>query len=511
VTMEPPVGTATAAIIVPLGRSDASFASRTGQRARLEMEDGKTRPSLLSGTNNASGSVHFVNYGTTSLVSMCLSVVVTSLEKYAPESFGILSEEDFEEIVQLRHRRTSPREGSGGLDGTGRVAPALSDKFLAEVEWTNPHLSESTVVDRLVWKDCVNFRFREGGLTRPAALSLPWPMLVDMIRESAETLQQQGSLDSPDASEALQALEKCPMNVPLLQATGVGKAIRKCIKARTKNQPAGQSESDDALFGRLESLLNSWMDMAESDSATIGQSGSGAAKPSSSAPKDTKDDLRIAESCQSWRQLFQALKGRADSCRTVQGERMRKIRSNLARDRPKVVKVRPASASASAKHSRLLSRIEGGKSATPPSPHASKMSKLWKETAVVAQRSQRPSGPTQFSLTKRTPTSSAASSFSSPSPSSKSSSFGAAVAFAAAAKRSSKGSTTHVRNINSLKAQSKVIQLTGGKQMRVPKHNPAAVARGGGAVVVLPARARASSKTAAPPPPPAKVRRTGHR
>jgi TFIIS helical bundle-like domain len=508
--MEPPVGTATAAIIVPLGRSEASFASRTGQRARLAMEDGKTKESsLLSGTNNATGSVHFANCSTTSLVSMCLSVVVTSLEKYAPESFGILSEEDFEEIVQLRHRRTSPREGSGGLDGTGRVAPALSDKFLAEVEWTNPHLSESAVVDRLVWKDCVNFRFREGGLTRPAALSLPWPMLVDMIRESAEMLQQQGSLDSPDASEALQALEKCPMNVPLLQATGVGKAIRKYIKARTKNQPAGQSESDVALFRRLECLLNSWMDMAENDSATIGQSGSGVAKPSSSAPKDTKEDLRIAESCQSWRQLFQALKDRADSCRTVQGERMRKIRSNLARDRPKVVKVRPASASASAKHSRLHSRIGGEKSATPPSPHASRMSKLWKETAVVAQRSQRPSGPTHSIPTKRTPASSATS-FSSPSPSSKSSSFGAAVAFAAAAKRSSKGSTTHVRNINSLKAQSKVIQLTGGKQMCVPKHNPAAVARGGGAVVVLPARNRASSKTAAPPPP-AKVRRTEQR
>jgi hypothetical protein len=202
--MEPPSNAATIAV-VPLGRPDASFASRTGLRARLAMEP-----------QDSSNSVqhHHVNCGTTSLVSLCLGVVVTSLEKYAPESFGVLSEEDFEEIIQQRHRRTSPKEGSGGLDGTGRVAPALSDKFLAEVELANPHLSESVVVDRLVWKDCVNFRFREGGLTRPPALVLPWPLLVDKVRECAKALQRQqaqGALDSSDAAaaaaHALQVLE----------------------------------------------------------------------------------------------------------------------------------------------------------------------------------------------------------------------------------------------------------------------------------------------------------------
>jgi hypothetical protein len=498
--MEPPSNAATVAV-VPLGRPEASFASRTGLRARLAMEQ--------QDNSNSVQHQQQVNCGTTSLVSLCLGVVVTSLEKYAPESFGVLSEEDFEEIIQQRHRRTSPKEGSGGLDGTGRVAPALSDKFLVEVELANPHLSESVVVDRLVWKDCVNFRFREGGLTRPPALALPWPLLVDKVRECAEALQRQqnqGALDSSDAAaaHALQVLEMCPMNVPLLQATGVGKSIRKCIKSH-RNQ---DGHSDDALFQRLEDLLNSWMDMAESDSVTVGKSSATAgAKPSASAPKETKEDLRIAEGCPSWRKLFQALKERADSCRSVQGERMRKIRSNLARDRPKVVKVRPASASsASAKHARLIARLEeGGKSVTqsPSSPHVSKMSKLWRETAVTAQRSQRPSVPAQASSLKRAPASSTANSSSHTSKSS----FGAAVAFAAASKKS--GKSSGVRSANSLKAQSKLISLAGGKQMRVPRHNPAAVAsisasRG----VVLPPGARPSSTASAPS---AKVRRQGQR
>jgi hypothetical protein len=394
-----------------------------------------------------------------SLSSLCLDVVVAHLERYAPESFAILGEEDFNQVIRLRHDRTSPLTGSGGLDGSGRVAPAVPDRFLSEVEAANPHLAESAVADRLVWRDCVNFRFREGGLTRPPALLWPWPILVEKVRVCAEILSR--TLESPDADDALRALEARPMNVPLLQATGAGKTVKRAIRAHKKRiGEGGEPDSSAAGAGacaRLERLLGSWVAMADDpDGIAVGGShaaAGGGGKDANSCKKiseslaEARGDLRIAEGCRSWRQLFRALKLRDDSRRSDQGERMRKIRSNLARERPRVVKVRPAAPSA--RRDRILARPEDRAKLllASPSPASAKMSQLRRETAVTAVRQQRaPSAPP---VASRAPPSG---------------SFGAAVAFAAAAKRPPAAGKAPAR---AGKATT-LVRLPGGREMRVP-------------------------------------------
>ena len=102
-----------------------------------------------------------------SLVSLCRNVIVTNLERYPGESFGILDEMEWDTLIQLKHSQTKPKFGKGGLDGTGRMNPVVNDKFIAEVEEKVPHFANSEVVDLFCWKDIVNHKFRVGGLSRP--------------------------------------------------------------------------------------------------------------------------------------------------------------------------------------------------------------------------------------------------------------------------------------------------------------------------------------------------------
>lgn len=373
-----------------------------------------------------------------SLVSLCLNAVVASLERYHADSFSILSEEDFDEIIVLRHRRTQPKEGSGGLDGTGRVAPTLSERFISEVEDANPHLADSSTVDHLVWKDCVNFRFREGGLTRPRALMLPWPLLIEKIQGAADAMVSQ-PMESAPVQEALHILERLPMNVSLLQATGVGKTMKKAVKL-------GRVTVAPDVHRRMELLLDSWKSMAERNGVAMCHTTPSPASSGAASYQDDKDDLDIAEKCQTWRQLFHSLKLREETRRSKQGERMREIRRNLASDRPKVVKVRPLSA----KHTRILARPEERRAptstATTASSAGSRLSQLRKESAAIASRQLRGATSQQPASQLKRP------------PQAQGGSFGAAVAFAAASKRTAaakKSKTTHLK-------------LAGGKQMNVP-------------------------------------------
>jgi hypothetical protein len=267
------------------------------------------------------------------------------------------------------------------------------------------------------------------------------------------------------------------MNVPLLQATGAGKTVKRAIRAHKKRIGEG-GEPDSSAAGadacaRLERLLGSWVAMADDpDGIAVGGShaaaaGCGGGKDANSSGKkiseslaEARGDLRIAEGCRSWRQLFRALKLRDDSRRSDQGERMRKIRSNLARERPRVVKVRPAAAP-SARRDRILARPEDrAKLLLSPSPASAKMSQLRRETAVTAVRQQRaPSAPP--GALKRPPPSFGAPVASRAPPSG---SFGAAVAFAAAAKRPPAAGKAPAR---AGKATT-LVRLPGGREMRVP-------------------------------------------
>jgi len=359
------------------------------------------------------------------LVTRCRKVVVANLERYPPEAFGILSEEEWETMVQLRHRKTAPKEGTGGLDGTGRRAPATTDRYLAQVESANPHLAESKIVDELVWRDCVEYRFRHGGLTRPRALLLPWPLLVEQIQSAGDAIARQVEQDSMDASTvsaAIDTLEQSPINVALLKATGIGKTVKKILKR--------SADSPDAWCQRLQSLLTSWKDLAASKGVEI--KGRVETDPSDSRHKEEEEDedMILVESCQNWRQLFTALKQREEHRRSSQGKRMREIRRNLSQDRPKIVKVRPASA----KHQEIL---DNPMNKFKPAPVNNKVSQLRKEASIVSSRQRG-----AFAApAKKTP-----------------SSFGAAVAFAGGSKKTTRA----------VKRKGTDLQLAGGKRMKIP-------------------------------------------
>lgn len=381
------------------------------------------------------------------LADLCRTLIVAHFERYPAIAFGVCPPDEFEELIRLRHEKTAPKEGSGGLDGTGRMAPAISEKWLLDVEEQNEHLRELSVVDHLVWKDCVEYRFRRGGLTRPRALTLPWPLLIERIQAAATTILTAPSFETSQVVSACQTLVESPMNIDLLQASGVGKTIKKALKKY-------QQDSSCELFAKLDQLLNAWKDLAANSGVAMKEDPNKKMEtrkpgknekesPYSALYAEDAPDLQLAQSCISWRQLFCVLKQREQLRRSHQGKRMREIRQHLASDRPKVVKVRPTSASSKfAKAAHGQSGGSGWGQQQASSPASNKMNQLRKESCIMASRQ------------KCTPAKAL--------PTSKSSSFGAAVAFASVSSKK--------RNTN------KTVQLAGGKHMKIPGK----VVQGGG-------------------------------
>ena len=120
------------------------------------------------------------------------------------------------------------------------------------------------------------------------------------------------------------------MNVALLRDSGVGKAVKKILK-KMKG-----SCKDAEIRGQLEELLNRWVDMAES-SGVGSDAGKGGFDANGVVPTSAKKkaleqdiDLRTAESCMSWRQLFARLKNRNEKVMQSQGKRMREKRQNVS-------------------------------------------------------------------------------------------------------------------------------------------------------------------------------------
>lgn len=378
-----------------------------------------------------------VDWATRTLVSLCQDAIVNRLERYPPEAFRCLTDvNDFEDLIRRKHMKTKPREGSGGLDGTGRVAPAVRPDYIAQVEEACPHLAQSTVVDALVWKDCVEFRFKRGGMTRPRALNLPWPVLVQQVQEAGQALLSLETLESIEHTPAwvhVHTLETTPMSVALLQTTGIGKTVKKILKQHTR-------ETQTCAHQTLARILDAWKTMAarsgvETTTKHVSIGGSSTER----GPDDADaDDLKLLESCKTWRQLFSVLKQREDERRSNLGKEMRERRRNLASDRPKIVKVRPTVA----KHQSILARAEGPSSpALPPS----RLSQIRKESMKVALQTR------SAGAVKRTSTN--------PTAPKATASFGAAVAFAASYKKTSSG-TNRTKGTH--------VHLAGGKSMKVP-------------------------------------------
>lgn len=385
------------------------------------------------------------------LEARCRSVISANLERYPANALGILSEEMWDSIVRERNIKTTPNGGTGGLDGTGRLLPAIPDRFMTQVEESNPHFADSAVADRLVWSDCVEYRFRSGGLTRPAVLRMPWPVLVNKLKRSGDTLIELLSSNEPSERNQelfelhVQTLSDSPMNVSLLQASGVGKSVKKFIKTCAKKNSSSLdvhteritkgSQSAVSPLVQLEQTLQRWKQMAANSGVQIQTSEK---DMEDNKETDEQTDMRLAETCQSWRQLFVVLQQREEKRRAEQGERMRKIRSNLASGRPKVIKVRPTKS----RHESILEKTPKGTSFFASSSSSAaksgnaKMQALKKESKIATtlqKSSARPS-------------------------SKKKHSFGDAVAFASTSKPNS---ATKRRG-------GQLVPLGGGKSMRLP-------------------------------------------
>jgi hypothetical protein len=207
------------------------------------------------------------------------------------------------------------------------------------------------------------------------------------------------------------------MSVALLQATGAGKMVRKTIKAFRKKC------IDADLLELLEGVLNSWKLLAGIDVRDSPE------QPSDKNLEMQQRDMETAESCQTWRQLFDALSQREEEQRTSQGKRMRQIRRDLAASRPKLVKVRPTQSSKNPKY--MLGRT----ASSPPSSLSltanDKMAQLRREAVIQTAKRRR--------VIKKA-------------------SFGDAVAFCAGSK---KGADHRKRKVDT-------VQLAGGKRMKVP-------------------------------------------
>lgn len=408
-----------------------------------------------------------------SLVDRCKSVIVSNLEKYKTDAIGVLSEYEWESIVELRHQKTQPKvqqkQGStrnkyedltecrhnnkiGGLDGTGRAIPAVSDKFLLDIEQSNPHLAESALVDTLVWRDCVSYRYKQNGLTRPKPLLYPWPLLLQYIGNATSIITDPALLQhyhsimelSPETQQTLEnaiyILREAPMDISLLKDSGVGKAMKKLIKSCKKKEVHGASaakRNNATIFHQLlipelyantastsktttsttqvtatsidkprgkpgcphfpamtllEQMYQSWVDMATNNGVKMKASPHNTSKTASTATTDNSgggtvdhsDDLKLAKSCTTWRQLFLVLKSREEQRREFHGAKMREIRNNLNNKRGKVKKVtatakRTTKYNMSSKLGRLfneanvVSRSRASSSSTGTTQHASRI------------------------------------------------------------------------------------------------------------------------------------------
>ena len=273
-----------------------------------------------------------------SLVDLCRRVLVSNLERYPPEAFGILNQEEWENVIRVRYDRTRPQKGTGGLDGRGRRNPAVSEKFMLHLEKSSPHLAQSSVIDRLVWKDIVEFRFKEGGVSRPSELLYPWPVLEGLAEEYANNLSHISKVDGLDREmeelgfRTINKVCEMPMDVGLLKSSGIGRAVKRFNKACASNQclqifdePIASSSIRESLRTKLEAVLQSWMAMAASSGVKMK---AGPCSDSAVDPSCSKD-LARARKCSSWRELFDALNEYDERRRSNQGARMRERRQRL--------------------------------------------------------------------------------------------------------------------------------------------------------------------------------------
>ena len=401
-----------------------------------------------------------MNGGVARLSELCMNVVVKELERYPAEAFGILDEYQWDCILQLRHRRTKPLKGKGGIDGRGRLHPAVTDKFMLEVEALNPHLNQSKIADTYVWKDIVEYKFKKGGLSRPKGLLYPWPVLVQQLEDDGKVLidclativeDAEIEADCKEKSElsilhAIKRVSESPMDLNLLKSSGIGKTVKKFLNKSVRldflDEPYTYSSGKDIRKTprtTLETTLQSWKDIA-ADSGVKMKSGENRLGRSNGQGIPTASILTAAKKCDSWRSLYRTLKVQDEDRKSRQGEKMRERRRRLDTVRPKIVKVRPASC----RQDKILGKSSFGSGYHPSQKAAPSGSAKIRQLRMEAQ----------VTSTRRRPHAHV------PATRKGTGGFGAAVAFAAVGKK--------IVGRQKTAPVTKSVTLSGGKRIAVP-------------------------------------------
>jgi hypothetical protein len=329
-----------------------------------------------------------------SLALLCRTVVTNHLERYTPESFRICDIYEWDEIIQLRHRMTQPNKkvtllvpngnhhhhhhhhhncsSSNDIDGNGRLLPAISEKVLQQIEECNEHLADSVVADTMVWKDCVEYRFKRNvGSLRPPILFEPWPLLVQRIQHQCcppltalisqptsalitddvdDNNNNEGPIAKPtttEINEAIHMLQSTIWNVALLRDTGIGKIVKRLLKKISNGKKSGTDSSNSSGSCNvhlteehsilLQQLLSGWMQLANTKNTTGIYQWKQETTTASTNTNNCNNidatiqasDLLLLEKCLSWRQLYVVLEHRKGIIQATQGKRMREIRNNV--------------------------------------------------------------------------------------------------------------------------------------------------------------------------------------
>ena len=212
--------------------------------------------------------------------------VATNLEKFPPGLIGILSESQWEDVVQARVKQkkmrpkrievhqvapklkddasatTTAKDNDDNKPGDkkptialeGRpgkqLLPAVSEKVLLPIEshHNNVHLAKSKVADELLWKHIVKYSF--SGMNRPDSLEFPVTVLKEKLQDWSDQLLEmvkcpdsnknsiQLQMDSNRHTHQLQYILKSLMHVPMdvifLATMDIGKSATKAAKAMRK-------------------------------------------------------------------------------------------------------------------------------------------------------------------------------------------------------------------------------------------------------------------------------------
>ena len=170
-------------------------------------------------------------------------------------------------------------------------------------------------------------------------------------------------------------LQNTPMIVPLLLASGIGKAIKKLIKVLHTNSSSNNDTSNSGgnsgcssndtkkkwIF-QLEEILQNWKIMASVNGVSMSSSSS-SSKTNNNNNNQNKDkeheykmnifnkvtgksrhtsneqheqDIANIQKCHEWRDLYRVLLEREQQFMQLHGSKMRKIRENLEVNRPKI-------------------------------------------------------------------------------------------------------------------------------------------------------------------------------